>query len=81
MPGMAGAAEMARLRKAVSPEVDVLYCELMTRHHLGGIMMVDAVLARTDREQVRDLAEPMRTGQRSEITLFEKLTERIKNPA
>ncbi|UWP79960.1 DUF305 domain-containing protein [Dactylosporangium fulvum] len=79
MPGMASAAELNRLRKAASPELDLLFCELMTRHHLGGIMMVDAVLARTDRQQVRDLAEPMRTSQRYDITLFGKLTERIKS--
>lgn len=78
MPGMASAAELDRLRHASSPELDLLYCELMTRHHLGGIVMINAVLVRTDRRQVRDLAGPMRTSQQYDITLFTDLTNRIR---
>jgi hypothetical protein len=40
MPGMASGAELDRLRHATSLQLDLLYYELMTCHHLGGIAMI-----------------------------------------
>ena len=77
MPGMASAAELNQLRTASSPQLDILYCQLMIRHHLGGITMIDGILARTDRSEVRELAEPMRTSQRLDITGFTDIQRRL----
>lgn len=77
MPGMATRAEMDRLRAATGRDLDVLYCQLMIRHHEAGVAMVEAVLARTSRREVRDLAEPMGAGQRLEITMFGDILKRL----
>jgi uncharacterized protein (DUF305 family) len=37
MPGMASDADLDRLRTATGRQVDILFCHLMTAHHLGGI--------------------------------------------
>lgn len=75
MPGMASADDRDKLRKATGRDKDVLFCQLMIQHHLGGIHMVDGILARTDDDQVRDLAQAMKDAQQYEIgALKEKLS-------
>lgn len=70
MPGMASDADRAKLRESTGRAKDVLFCQLMIKHHLGGIHMVDAVLERTDDTQVRDLAQSMKNGQQYEVQVF-----------
>ena len=48
MPGMASTEEMERLRTAQGKELDILFLEMMIKHHLGGIHMVDGA-ARAER--------------------------------
>jgi uncharacterized protein (DUF305 family) len=67
MPGMASAAEMARLREATGRELDVLFLQLMIRHHLGGVHMVDAVLAASDEPEVVRVAQTMKNTQETEL--------------
>jgi uncharacterized protein (DUF305 family) len=75
MPGMASTDEMNKLSEAKGKDVDILYCQLMLRHHLGGIHMVEGVLSETDNSRVRELAQAMKDGQQSEIvTLRDLLT-------
>jgi uncharacterized protein (DUF305 family) len=75
MPGMANADDRTKLRNATGRAKDILFCQLMIQHHLGGIHMVDAVLERTDDDQVRDLAQAMKDAQQYEISeLRKKLT-------
>lgn len=73
MPGMASAGELAALQAAQGKQVDVLYCQLMIRHHLGGVHMIDAVLARSHRPEVRDLAENMKTSQQADVTTMQRM--------
>jgi uncharacterized protein (DUF305 family) len=73
MPGMATPDQMERLRQAKGREFDVLFCQLMLRHHLGGIHMVDGVLAQTSDDEVRRVAEQMKVGQTKEITVLQNL--------
>jgi uncharacterized protein (DUF305 family) len=73
MPGMASHAEMTQLRQATGKDVDVLFCQLMVRHHLGGIHMVDAILKLSDDDQVSELAGSMRNGQRAEVDALQRL--------
>ena len=63
MPGMAGRQDLDRMRAATGRELDIIYSQLMTRHHLGGISMVDEVLRPSDRTEVRSPASSMNTSQ------------------
>jgi uncharacterized protein (DUF305 family) len=76
MPGMATDAEMKQLGGATGKQLDILFCQLMLRHHLGGIHMVSAILSLTHDRDVTDLATPMRDGQQNEVTrMRQKLTD------
>jgi uncharacterized protein (DUF305 family) len=73
MPGLASPDELKRLEAASGRDADILFCQLILRHHLGGIHMVDAVLAQSDNDAVRDLAGRMRATQQGEIESLEEL--------
>lgn len=76
MPGMATDAQITQLQNSSGHAADVLFCQLMLRHHLGGIHMIDGVLQVSKNKQVTDLAKNMKTAQQSEVNLFQrKLTE------
>ena len=76
MPGMATNEQLAQLEASSGHATDVLFTQLMLRHHLGGIHMIDGILAKTDNTTVTDLAKQMKINQQSEIDLFQrKLTE------
>jgi uncharacterized protein (DUF305 family) len=77
MPGMATPAEMDQLKAATGKQVDVQFCQLMIRHHLGGIHMIDGLLAESDNGQVRMLAERMKSGQQTEITMLQQLLDEL----
>lgn len=75
MPGMASSEQLEQLGRSSGHDADVLFCRLMIAHHLGGIHMAEAVLAKTDNEDVRKLAQSMKDGQQYEINaLQQKLT-------
>jgi uncharacterized protein (DUF305 family)/putative copper export protein len=81
MPGMATPDEMDRLREASPEEADVLFLRLMIDHHKAAIPMAEAVLERTDRPEVRQLAEAIANSQQLEIQLMqEMLRERGAQP-
>jgi uncharacterized protein (DUF305 family) len=73
MPGMATTAQLTELREAEGTEVDRLFLELMTDHHLGGIHMIDAVLERSDHPEVAWLAGLMKAGQQKELQVMSDL--------
>lgn len=82
MPGMATAAELQRLRIARGKAGEVLFLTLMIRHHRGGVTMAGAVLQRTDRQDVRDLARSIVAGQQAEISVMQgMLRDRGAPPA
>ena len=76
MPGMATRAEVAKLKAATGKEVDILFCQYMLRHHLGGIHMVDDVVAQNPRPEVRDLAETKR-NQTAEVSVLRTLLTQL----
>ncbi|WP_423918727.1 DUF305 domain-containing protein [Frigoribacterium sp. 2-23] len=77
MPGLASAADLARLQTLSGVDAERLYLTLMIAHHVGGVEMADAVLARSDNAQVRALASGMVSIQQSEIdAMTEMLDER-----
>lgn len=65
--GMASAEQLARLAAATGVEADCLFLELMTRHHVGGVEMVDAILELGTEPRVIAVATAMGEVQRFEI--------------
>jgi len=79
--GMATADELARLRQARGDEAEVLFLQLMIRHHEGGVRMAKAVLAQSTRDEVVAMARSIDESQTGEIALMtEMLTERGAKP-
>lgn len=72
MPGMATADQLNELSAARGKASDVLFCQLMLRHHIGGIHMVEGVLEETHNSTVRALAETMLSGQQGEVTVLQQ---------
>ena len=73
MPGLASRDELTRLEAASGKDADILFCQLMLRHHLGGIHMIDAVLDLSDNDRVTELAGQMRQAQQGEIEALREL--------
>ena len=73
MPGLASKEELTKLENSSGKDADILFCQLMLRHHLGGIHMIDAVLQTTDNDRVRELAEQMRNAQQGEIEAMREM--------
>ncbi|BBH18311.1 DUF305 domain-containing protein [Nocardioides baekrokdamisoli] len=67
MPGMATPAQMIRLTNARGKAFDVLFAQLMTRHHLGGIAMDRAAIAQGASPLVAQLAGQEITEQFQDI--------------
>jgi uncharacterized protein (DUF305 family) len=44
MPGMASDEELTKLNALAGQDLDIFFCQLMIRHHLGGIHMAEAIL-------------------------------------
>ncbi len=77
MPGMATREEIAKLNAATGKDVDILFCQYMLRHHLGGIHMIKAVLDENPEPEVRELAETMQRNQSGEIPVLQNLLTRL----
>jgi uncharacterized protein (DUF305 family) len=73
MPGMATDAQLTELNSATGKQVDILFCQLMLRHHLGGIHMIDELLKLSHNQDVRDLAQTMKNNQQGEVVQFQSL--------
>ncbi|MFD4647287.1 DUF305 domain-containing protein [Streptomyces sp. NPDC058441] len=73
MPGMATDAELDRLHKAKGKDAEVLYLQLMTAHHMGGVDMAGACAQQCEVPVERRLARGMVDAQRSEMRLMADL--------
>jgi uncharacterized protein (DUF305 family) len=73
MPGMASDEELTKFNTVTGKDFDILFCQLMLRHHLGGIHMVEAILAESHNSDVVALAQSMKNGQQREISIFNGL--------
>lgn len=81
MPGMATDEEIARLRTLSGVEFDILFCQLMVRHHQGGVPMMREAEQRATVAQVRNLAAQMQTSQTKEVDyLIDLLAQRGAQP-
>lgn len=73
MPGMATRAEVEAIIQAPPAEAEVLFLQAMIRHHEGGVVMADGLLARSRHREVRRLAEKIVAAQQSEIQALSDL--------
>ncbi|MFL6164539.1 MAG: DUF305 domain-containing protein [Jatrophihabitantaceae bacterium] len=73
MPGMATQAEIGKLETMTGKAMDVLFLQLMLRHHQGGLPMAQWAAGHAQEAYVRNAAQKMATGQGAEILLMEQL--------
>ncbi|NMN98974.1 DUF305 domain-containing protein [Antrihabitans stalactiti] len=59
MPGMASQQDLTNLRQAQGPALDVLFLQLMLRHHQGGKPMAEYAAEHASLSVVRNLAQSM----------------------
>ena len=60
MPGMATSDQLRALRAASGDQMDVLFLQLMLRHHEGGVIMLQYASEHASVPEVRNLAAQMR---------------------
>ncbi|KOU29962.1 hypothetical protein ADK52_04980 [Streptomyces sp. WM6372] len=70
MPGMATKEELAQLGATEGRDAEVLYLQLMTDHHKGGVAMARGCAAQCETPAERALAQGMVEAQQSELTLM-----------
>jgi uncharacterized protein (DUF305 family) len=81
MPGMATPAQMTQLENATGTAQDVLFLQLMLRHHQGGIEMAQYAAAHAAEPYVAALAKNMASIQTREVVLMQQmLTTRGAQP-
>jgi uncharacterized protein (DUF305 family) len=81
MHGMATEAELQRLRDATGTAAEILFLQLMIRHHEGGVIMARAVASLSRRNEVVGMARSIDEGQQVEIARMKQLlAERGAHP-
>lgn len=81
MPGMATRAELDRLRRASGRSAEVLYLQLMTDHHKGGVDMARGCARLCTVKVEKRLAQGMADAQQSELdTMARMLAARGAKP-
>lgn len=75
MPGMATNTEMKRLGTLDGKRAEVLYLQLMTDHHKGGIHMAEGCVEKCTVGVEKRLAQGMVASQQSELDLMAGLLE------
>ncbi len=73
MPGMASSDDLRRLRTATGRAMDVIFLQLMLRHHQGGATMLQYGKDHAETTEVRNLADQMLTAQTAETELMTSL--------
>jgi uncharacterized protein (DUF305 family) len=75
MPGMASTDEINKLRKLSGKDLDVLFLQLMLRHHQGGLEMAQYGAEHASEGYVRNLAAKIVSSQQNEVTLMTRYLE------
>ncbi|MBW8703894.1 hypothetical protein MBT84_30300 [Streptomyces sp. MBT84] len=70
MPGMATNTEMKKLGTLQGKQAEILYLQMMTDHHRGGIHMAEGCVAKCTVGVEKRLAQGMVDAQQSEIELM-----------
>ena len=81
MPGLASPAEIAALAALQATEAEILFLQLMIRHHQGALPMAGAIIEQSDNPQTERLATSIVNAQQVEIEMMtEMLAERGAEP-
>jgi uncharacterized protein (DUF305 family) len=81
MPGMASPADLERLQASNGAQFDVLFLQLMLRHHQGGAPMARYTAEHGEAPQVRNLAEKIVVSQGAESeSLAQLIAQRGAQP-
>jgi len=75
MPGMASPADLTRLQRATGRANEILFLQLMTRHHQGGIDMAAYAVRHTTTNAVHQTAVEMVDEQSQELILMSQFLE------
>jgi uncharacterized protein (DUF305 family) len=75
MPGMATQDQVAQLTSLPVDQAEVLFLQLMIRHHQGGVEMAQAILDRTGNTMIEDVADQMIRVQTAEISMMNQMLE------
>lgn len=75
MPGMATQDQIAQLESLPVDQAEVLFLQLMIRHHQGGVEMAEAYLDRGDNDVVTAFAEQVIRNQSAEIDTMNSMLE------
>jgi uncharacterized protein (DUF305 family) len=70
---MATAEEIRALRELSPDAAEAEFLRLMIAHHQGGVHMAEAIVARSDNEDVLHLANTIVAAQKYEIDLMEEM--------
>jgi uncharacterized protein (DUF305 family) len=73
MPGMATPTQLAELEKLSGRAEEVLFLQLMIKHHEGGVTMARAGAAQVEPSYEKQLARSILESQTSEITAMQDL--------
>jgi len=77
MRGMQTPERLQELSDATGTEADLLFFEIMTDHHLGGVHMADHAAANGAREEITDFARAVSRNQRIEVVEYRQAMERL----
>ena len=77
MPGMASPAEMDKLVNLTGKQLDVMFLQLMTRHHEGGLPMAKDAASHARTAYVRNTARTMIRDQQREIDQMQQLLQAL----
>lgn len=81
MPGMATNTDLRKLQSLSGKQAEILYLQLMTAHHKGGIHMAEGCVAKCTVGVEKRLAQGMVDAQQSELQVMaEMLKERGAAP-
>lgn len=75
MTGMATPEQVEMLRSLPVDEAEILFLQLMNRHHIAGVDMAQAILDRSDNADVEQLAQAMIRTQNAEIEIMNMALE------
>ncbi|WP_421718072.1 DUF305 domain-containing protein [Algiphilus sp.] len=75
MPGMASADEMLELWRLSGEAFDILFLQLMTRHHQGGVAMARHAAEHGKLKPLREIAEVMLVQQMQDISQMQRLLQ------
>lgn len=75
MPGMATPEQVNLLRTLPVDQAEVLFLQLMNRHHIAGVEMAQAIIDTSNNAEIQQLAQAMIRTQDAEISIMNEMLE------